>query len=99
MAWRCHGALRGQEDGRDGGDEPGEVARLGGELSSSLGGDGVEFGAAPLVGEAPFGVEPAVALHAIEGRIEGAFLDADDVAGAVRDPAEDAEAVEWAAGE
>ena len=93
------GALRGEKNRRDGGDEGRELARFGRELSATFRGNRVELCAAALVGYAPFGDEPPVAFHSIESGVERAFFDAHDVVRALGDPAEDAEAVSRLDGE
>src|SRR4030095_4966010 len=88
--------LRGKEQGRDRGDERRELSRFCGELTPTLRGDAIELCAPPLIGNAPFRLDPAVALHAVERRVEGAFLHPHHLAGPLRDPAQNPEAVAWA---
>ena len=52
-----------------------------GELATALGGELVVLGAAVGFGERPLGGDPAALLHAMEGWIERAFLDAEEVVG------------------
>src|SRR5271156_5006255 len=52
-----------------------------GKLLAALGGQAVVAGAAIVLRGAPLGADPAVLLHAMEGGIEGAFFDAEDVFG------------------
>ena len=39
-----------------------------------------EAGFSVLLGDAPLGFQPALLLHAVQGRVERAFLDAEQVA-------------------
>src|SRR5204863_3760411 len=43
------------------------------QLPSARAGDGIEARLAVLVGQAPFGTQPALLRHAVKGRIKGAF--------------------------
>src|SRR3954462_2104017 len=83
----------------DGGGEALPAGGLVAELFASLGGESVELGAAVVFGDAPLGLDPAFAGHAVEGGIEGAFFDAEDVVGGALDPAGDAAAGHRAPGE
>jgi hypothetical protein len=68
-----------------------------GELLTAGGSEGVELGATIGFGEGPFGAHPLVLIHAVEGRIERALFDAEEVAGDALDVEDDAVAVEGGA--
>src|SRR6185312_10868664 len=88
-----------KENRRDERDERRELGRLRLELPSSLRRDAIELRLAPELGGAPLGVDPAVALHAIERGIERALFDAQPVAASLLEPAHDAVSVARTEGE
>jgi hypothetical protein len=80
-----HGLLCRAEDASDG---EGELVPAGlflGELVAAGGGELVELGALAFVGEGPFGGDPALGFEAVEGGVEGAGFDLEDVLGGLFD--------------
>lgn len=59
--------------------EPGRGFAL--EPYLALGGEAIVAGAAVVLGGLPLGLEPAASLHALEGLVEGAVVDAEGAAG------------------
>src|SRR5690242_14958040 len=51
------------------------------QLSATLGGERVEARLAVLLGQAPFGFEPALLLHSVQSGVERALFDAQEIAG------------------
>jgi hypothetical protein len=56
------------------------------EVFTAVGGEGVEAGSAVVSGESPVALDPAVEFEALEGRVERAFFNAEEV---VREVLED----------
>jgi hypothetical protein len=56
-----------------------ELGELDAQLLSAVGGEGVVAGAAVAGGDTPLGGDPAFDEHALEGRVEGAFFDLEDL--------------------
>jgi len=75
------------------------VRLFGGELFASDGGEFVELGLAAVVGGSPFGVEPAAFFEAMEGWIERALLDLEDLLGDLANAVGDAIAMDRAEGD
>jgi hypothetical protein len=69
------------EDDADGVRDAAPIVAFFGEFFAAEGSELVEAGAAVVFADAPFGLDPAVLLHAMEGGIEGTFFDAEDVVG------------------
>lgn len=67
------------EDVADGGGDGGPAALILLELFSAGGGDFVDAGAAFVFGDDPVGGDPTGLFHAMEGGVEGAFLDAEEI--------------------
>ena len=89
-----HGDASGAfENLGDGGGELVPAFGLGFELLSAAASELVVFGAAVVVGGAPFGLDPATALEAVKGGIERTLLDAEDVARYLLDALGDGPAV------
>src|ERR1041384_7782480 len=68
-------------------------ADFAGELFASGGGEGVELGAAVVLGRAPLGVEQAAILEAVQRGVEGALVDLEDAARDLLDALADPPAV------
>ena len=84
------------EDGADAFDELFEVALGSVEFATAGGGEAVVFGAASGFGEGPLGGNPATLFHAMEGRIEGTFFDAQQLLGCALNVEDDAVAMQGA---
>src|SRR5437868_2017300 len=75
-AWSFGGGWsRGEEQRCDGGDEAGELLRLGAQLAAPLISDLVELCLAAELRGAPVGLDPAVSFPAIERGIERPLFD------------------------
>ncbi len=70
-----------------------------GELLTARGSQAIVASAAIVFRHAPLGADPAVLFHAMEGGVEGTFLDAEDVFGNLLDVKSDAVAVHGRASE
>src|SRR5215210_736747 len=90
------GGLQDLGDGRD-------VAPPGRDLglqgAAPLVGEAIELGAAVVLGEAPFGFDPALALQAVEGLVQGRVLEAEGAVAPLADRARDVVAVHRVPGE
>jgi len=67
------------------------------EMAGAGGGDPVDADAAAGGGDIPMGFEPAVLEHALEGRVERAFLDLEEILGGTLDLLREGIPVEGAA--
>jgi hypothetical protein len=85
------------QDTADGGDDRVPAGLVEVELFAAGGGEGIGAGAAAGVCLAPGGADPPGLLHAVEGGIEGSFLDAEDIGRHLLDGGHDGVAVEGAA--
>lgn len=92
-------ALGVLHNARDGGDHFLELGVFNAELFTAGASEGVEAGAAVGVSDSPLGFDPALEKKALEGGVQGAFFDGEDVAGDVFEGEGDAIAVEGGAGE
>ena len=92
-------ASRREQERPDGGDEARELLCFGAKLAAAGVGDRVELRFASELGGAPVGLDPAVALHAVERRVERAFFDVQSVARLFAEPADDGVAVARPEGE
>ncbi len=90
--------LAGSHDAGYGEGEFGVLLGFEGELLTAGFGDFVDAGAAIVGGDAPDAVDPAVQFEALEGGVEGAFLDEEFVVRGLLDVLDDAVAVEVAEG-
>jgi len=86
-------------DAADGGDHGFKLGVLDAELFATKAGKSVVAGAAVGIGGFPLGAYPALQEQALQGWIEGAFLDGKDVVGGVLDGEGDTVAVQGRAGE
>src|SRR5436189_4601863 len=64
-----------------GGRRPTPLVHLGVELLAPLGGNSVVARAPVVLARAPFGFDPSAPDHRLEGRVERALVDVEDVAG------------------
>src|SRR5690242_1686743 len=71
----------GFDDPSDRADDAVKLRHFGSELLAAKGGELVVAGTAIPNGRAPFGGNPALDEHALQGRVEGAFFDLQDVVG------------------
>jgi len=74
------------------------VARVGGKLTATRLGDGVELGFAIVAGGAPFGLDPSALLETNKGGIDRALVEQDFISADLLNAASDAVAVERAHG-
>src|ERR1043166_1247806 len=79
--------------------DPLPVGPLGGEAAAAGGGEGIEAGAAVVLGRPPFGADQPLPLQPVERGIEGAFVHLEDAPGARFDALGDAPAVHGAEAE
>ena len=87
----------GLDDAGDGAHDAMELGKLLLQLLAAVCGEGVVAGAAIAGGGAPLGDDPAFDQHALEGRVERAFFDSQDLVGIVLDGVGYLETVETAA--
>ncbi len=80
-----HGLVSRAEDASDGGGELVPAGLLLGELAASEGGEAIELGALTFVGKGPLGIDAALGFEAMEGGVEGAGFDLEDVLGGLLD--------------
>jgi len=86
-------ALNVFEDQADGGREAMPIGLFGLEIFFAGASEGIVFGAAIVFGFAPFGSDPGLLFEAVEGGIESALIDLEDVVGDLADALRDSPAV------
>src|SRR6185436_19389781 len=90
LSWRPPRPERGmsgsQEDGRDHLHETFELPGLRAQSAAPRVGEPIELRLAAGVARPPLGLEESVALHAVEGGIERAILDAERIFAALAQP-------------
>jgi len=80
----------------DGGREQLPTFLLVGELLAAEGSETVELGAAPFLGGSPLAGDVAAILQAVEGRIQGALIDFENLTGDLPDALRNAPAMKRA---
>lgn len=83
----------GTQDAADGSRQPAPLAGFANELFAARAGEGIEARLAIVRGDAPFGGDPALRLQALQGGVQRAVIDEENILGLFLNGARDSLAV------